>query len=203
MYLIFGTGGMGREAMEISRKSAAKYSIKSYFVEDNPKVTSINGIEVIKTTDIPTDVGNKFLNVAIGDSKDREEIYNRLMVSSDMFSLGLVSEHSMVYGISNSIMGMSLICPFASVTVNNRIGKGLILNTGARIAHDCIVGDWVTIAPNAVINGWVEIEDHVFIGSGAVIRNGSPNKRIRIGRGAFIGMGQVITRDVEPGERIT
>jgi acetyltransferase-like isoleucine patch superfamily enzyme len=75
------------------------------------------------------------------------------------------------------------------------------------------VGDFVNISANVIILGStrnfrdrhaliidqgythrrIEIEDDVFIGAGAIILHGS-----RIGKGAVIGAGAVVTKDVEP-----
>jgi acetyltransferase-like isoleucine patch superfamily enzyme len=43
------------------------------------------------------------------------------------------------------------------------------------------------------------IEDDVYIGTGAVLKHGTPDKPLRIGRGAVIGMGAVVTKDVPAG----
>ncbi|MEO5587237.1 MAG: DapH/DapD/GlmU-related protein, partial [Novosphingobium sp.] len=59
--------------------------------------------------------------------------------------------------------------------------------------------DYVTFAPGVRCNGNVAIEDHAYIGAGAVIRQGLPGAPLRIGRGATVGMGAVVTRDVPDG----
>ncbi len=48
-------------------------------------------------------------------------------------------------------------------------------------------------------NGNVVIEDHAYIGAGAIIRQGKPGEPLVIGRGAIVGMGAVVTRNVAPG----
>ena len=64
------------------------------------------------------------------------------------------------------------------------------------MAHDCLIGDFVTLAPGVHCNGNVVIEDHAYIGTGAVIKQGQPGQPLVIGRGAVVGMGAVVTRDV-------
>ena len=56
-----------------------------------------------------------------------------------------------------------------------------------------MIGDFVTFG-GASCNGWVEIGDDVFVGAGAVIRNGQPGMRLKIGAGAVIGMGALVNR---------
>jgi acetyltransferase-like isoleucine patch superfamily enzyme len=47
------------------------------------------------------------------------------------------------------------------------------------------------LAPNAALAGEVVLEDHVFVGLNATIL-----PRLRIGRGAIVGAGAVVIRDV-------
>jgi acetyltransferase-like isoleucine patch superfamily enzyme len=47
-------------------------------------------------------------------------------------------------------------------------------------------------------SGRVVVEDHAYIGAGAVIKQGSPEKPMVIGKGAVVGMGAVVTRSVKP-----
>ena len=67
------------------------------------------------------------------------------------------------------------------------------------MGHDSVIGDFVTFSPGVHCNGNVQIDDGVYVGSGAVIRQGRPDERLRIGKGAVIGMGAVVTQDIEPG----
>jgi acetyltransferase-like isoleucine patch superfamily enzyme len=43
------------------------------------------------------------------------------------------------------------------------------------------------------------IEDHAYIGSGAVIKQGRPGEPLVIGRGSVVGMGAVVTKSILPG----
>jgi acetyltransferase-like isoleucine patch superfamily enzyme len=61
-----------------------------------------------------------------------------------------------------------------------------------------VIGDYVTFAPRVHCNGNVHIEDHAYIGTGAILRQGTPDKPLIIGRGAVVGMGAVVTKDVAP-----
>ena len=65
-----------------------------------------------------------------------------------------------------------------------------------------MIGDFVTFAPGVMCNGNVHIDDHAYIGTGAILKQGTPDKPLRIGRGAVVGMGAVVTKDVAPGETV-
>ena len=93
----------------------------------------------------------------------------------------------------------ALLCPFVTLTSNIRIGRYFHANIYSYVAHDCVIGDFVTFAPAVKCNGNVVIEDHAYIGTGAVIKQGKPGEPLVIGRGAIIGMGAVVTKSVAPG----
>jgi acetyltransferase-like isoleucine patch superfamily enzyme len=93
----------------------------------------------------------------------------------------------------------AILCLFVTLTSNIRIGRQFHANIYSYVAHDCRIGDFVTFAPRVCCNGNVVIEDHAYIGTGAVIRQGRPGRPLVIGRGAVVGMGAVVTRDVPPG----
>jgi sugar O-acyltransferase (sialic acid O-acetyltransferase NeuD family) len=91
------------------------------------------------------------------------------------------------------------LCPFVTLTSNIRIGQHFHANLYSYVEHDCVIGDFVTFAPGVMCNGNVHIEDYVYIGAGAVIKQGSPSSPLVIGRGAIVGMGAVVTKNVPPG----
>ena len=92
-----------------------------------------------------------------------------------------------------------LLCPFVSITSNIKIGKFFHANIYSYVAHDCVIGDYVTFAPGVKCNGNIHIEDHAYIGTGAVIKQGTPDKPLVIGKGAVVGMGAVVTKSVPAG----
>ena len=78
-------------------------------------------------------------------------------------------------------------------------GRQVVIVTPASIGHDCTIGDCVTIHAGAAISGHVVIEDDVVIRVGAVIVNGQSGKPLRLGRGACLEVGTVVTKSVPAG----
>lgn len=77
------------------------------------------------------------------------------------------------------------------VNIGTRIGRDAILNTGCSIDHECSIGVGVHIMGAAALAGRVKVGDFTVIGTNATIL---PD--ISVGRGAYIGAGAVITKDV-------
>jgi hypothetical protein len=46
------------------------------------------------------------------------------------------------------------------------------------------------------------VEDGAWIGAGALVRNGRPDRPLVVGAGATVGMGAVVMRDVPPGATV-
>jgi acetyltransferase-like isoleucine patch superfamily enzyme len=60
----------------------------------------------------------------------------------------------------------------AAIMNNVRLGDFCIINTGAIIEHDSVIGKGVHIAPGAIVLGSCTVGDFSFIGAGAIIIQG-------------------------------
>jgi len=204
VYGIFGAGGFGREVMPVACAMLAQQGISKeqlVFIDDADMPEFINGHRVLSREKFLTFPAKyRYFNVAVGGSKTREEIVNFLLLRKALpFSINC---HSAVNLDCNEIGEGAILSPYTVVTANAKIGKFFHLNIYSYVAHDCIVGDFVTFAPKVQCNGGVIIEDHAYIGTGAIIRNSTPAKKITIGRGAVVGMGAVVTKTVPAGATV-
>jgi sugar O-acyltransferase (sialic acid O-acetyltransferase NeuD family) len=193
---IFGCGGMGRELADIARARLNREPCWSgiVFVDDRPS-PAIQGIEVLAPDALRRD---DRLCFAIGNSDVRRRLAERF-ASQPLAGLhaptALVSPHA-------EIGEGSILCDYVLVNNGVRIGRHFLANAFAQISHDCVIGDYVTVSPRVSCNGNVHIADGVFIGAGAVIRNGAPDRPLRIGAGAVIAMGAVVVGDVAAGATV-
>lgn len=74
-----------------------------------------------------------------------------------------------------------------------RVGDHNLLMMYCHIAHDCIVGSRNVIANGATLGGHVVIEDFVIVGGLVGI-----HQFVRIGNGAILGAGSMVSMDVPP-----
>jgi len=200
---ILGAGGFAREVMPYFKKSAARSlnceieDIETYFVETwEPSGDEINGLPLISLEKFLKLSGQRYYNVAVADGKNRYEMVKA--VGSAATALEIYGPQTMQ--LANNLIGEGAIfCPNSMVTSNAKIGRFFQANIYSYVAHDCVIGDFVTFAPGVRCNGRVYIDDYAYIGTNAVIREGSPDKPILIGAGAVIGMGAVVTKDVPAG----
>ena len=74
-----------------------------------------------------------------------------------------------------------------------RVGDQNLLMMYCHIAHDCIVGNRNVVANGATLGGHVVIEDFVIVGGLVGI-----HQFVRIGTGAILGAGSMVSKDVPP-----
>lgn len=87
-------------------------------------------------------------------------------------------------------------CQIARGALSNTIiADGCKLNGLCFIAHNCQLGKNVWITGNVMLAGSVVVEDNVTIFSSVTVRD-----QRRIGTGAMIGMGALVTKNVPAGE---
>ncbi|MGH1429901.1 MAG: acetyltransferase [Neptuniibacter sp.] len=79
----------------------------------------------------------------------------------------------------------------AIVQTGARVGVDSIVNSGAIIEHDCLIGANNHIAPGATLCGQVVTGRDVFIGAAAVVLPG-----ISVQTGSVIGAGSIATLDM-------
>jgi len=204
-YGIIGAGGHGRETMPLARASLSTLLSSSdvelfFVVEGEVGAEQVNGCLVLSMEKFLSLPGERFFNIAIGYSGARERIA-RFCENHGAIPFSIIAENAMILD-SNEIGSGAILSPFVTVTSNVQIGNYFHANNYSNIAHDCIIGDFVTFAPGVKCNGNVHIQDHAYIGTGAVIKQGASTQPLIIGRGAIVGMGAVVTKSVAPGETV-
>ena len=201
---ILGAGGFAREVMPIAEtqliSSGLLKNSELVFVVDEPRHAEINGRRIISTDEFLAAKGDKYFNIAIADSRVRERLAELLL--ADGATPFAVSSNNVVVLAASQIGSGAILCPFTTITSNARIGNFFHANLYSYVAHDCVIGDYVTFAPGVKCNGRVVIEDHAYIGTGAIIKQGTDDRPLVVGHGATVGMGAVVTRSVDAGTTV-
>jgi sugar O-acyltransferase (sialic acid O-acetyltransferase NeuD family) len=114
----------------------------------------------------------------------------------------------------------NLVHPLASFGRGQRARldgrQGVIVSAGARfmsrievadfcafdlnvtIGHDCVIEAFAHFAPGANVSGNVHVGTRCWIGTGAVVNQGTAQRPLRIGADTTVGSGAVVVRDCEP-----
>jgi sugar O-acyltransferase (sialic acid O-acetyltransferase NeuD family) len=199
---LVGAGGFAREVMPYIKQDLAqtRQNCRAVYIDivDTPRV--VNDAPVISEKEFFESESVKYFNVAIDNPKLRKSISQKYIEMGGV-PKSIIASNS-IFLDSNTIEPGAIFCTYSMVTANAKIGKFFHANIYSYVAHDCLVGDFVTFAPGVKCNGNVVIEDGVYVGTGAVIKQGTSKNPIVIGSNAIVGMGAVVTKNVEPNQTV-
>ena len=192
---IIGAGGFGLEILSTVRACAAQFpAARNVYVDKMAAPVGRCGVPILSTEDFLAVEGDKRFVVAIASAAIRRRVSDQ-MARGGVSPLPVVAASSVI--APDSVIGEGLVVSgFCTIEPEVRIGRFFQCNMYSYVAHECSIGDFVTFSPRVSCNGNVIIEDDVFVGSGAIIRNGAPDAPLVIGKGATVGMGAVVTRSV-------
>jgi sugar O-acyltransferase (sialic acid O-acetyltransferase NeuD family) len=203
-FAIFGASGCGRGVMPLARQQLQQTEGSPWdlvFVDDNPPAAKRNGHAVMTYAQwLAEPASSRHISLAIANSSVREKLAVRC--AADGLAFFDVKAANVVVMDDVQIGHGAVMCPFVTLTSNIRIGQHFHANLYSYVEHDCVIGDFVTFAPGVQCNGNVVVEDHAYIGTGAILRQGKPGDPLVIGRGAVVGMGAVVTRSVAAGTTV-
>jgi sugar O-acyltransferase (sialic acid O-acetyltransferase NeuD family) len=197
--VIIGTGGNAYDVLDIVEAINAQtptWEVIGFLDDARPANSEHAGIPILGPIDQARRWADKcwFVN-AVGSDRSypkRADIVSTAGVPAEQYA--------------------TLVHPQAAVSSRARLGRGIVVNTavsvagavtvadqvalgpGCIIGHDSIIQAYSMLAPGAIVSGFVQVGRCCYIGAGATIK-----QRLVIGDGALVGMGAVVTRDVEAG----
>ena len=184
LYAVYGDSGYGREVMPLARQQLAQAGISAsrlVFVDDAPGPALVNGQRLMTYARFLAEGASaRHAVLAIANSAVRRALAQRC--AADGVLPWAVAAANVVQMDDVHIGPGAVLSPFVTLTSNVRIGQHFHANLYSYVEHDCVVGDFVTFAPRVHCNGNVIIEDHAYIGTGAILKQGQPGKPLVIGR---------------------
>jgi sugar O-acyltransferase (sialic acid O-acetyltransferase NeuD family) len=159
------------------------------------------GVEVLGGADILPALKDQGVTAAvntvggIGNYPVRWRVFERLL-KLDFELPNLIHPTAFVEKSVSLETGIQILAK-TYISSESRIGFGSLINAGAILSHECILGRCVNLSPGALLAGNVNIKDFAQIGMGATI-----NLRVCIGKEARIGNSAVVKADVPDQGRV-
>lgn len=173
---LIGFGGHAREVLAQIGEDLVCFVDDQYVVEGTQPLSSFD----------PTKYE---VMVAVGDSKDRYDVVQRLPKETKYFTF----VHPTALIMNNVVIGEgTFIGAYSILTTNIKIGKHVLLNRGNQIGHDCIIGDYFSAMPGAIVSGNVTIYSCVYMGTNSTIR-----EKTSIHSLVTIGLNAGVTNHIE------
>ncbi len=194
-YVLYGSSGHARGIREMFRLDVVA------FIDDviGDGDATIAGIPIVSFATWERAHREVPCLMTVGDPRHRRAMAERITAAGGTFgtlNTGLYLADSVTVGEG------SIVVPPVYAGSSTTIGRHVQVMPMVTIGHDCAIGDYVSLCPSASVSGNVVIEDEVFVGVGATILNGTARRPLRIGRGAQIAAGAVVTKSVAANAKV-
>jgi sugar O-acyltransferase (sialic acid O-acetyltransferase NeuD family) len=201
---VYGAGGFGREVAWLAEScSTAGEPVQVVcFVDDDPagQGAVLNEIPVLGLEEARRRFPEARMVTAVGGPAVREQLAGQGAAAGFEFAT-LVhprTERSRWIDIGEG----TVICAGNILTTNITLGRHVQINLDCTVGHDVVMGDYTTLAPGVHVSGWVHFGQRVYVGTGAVILNGSSGAPLVIGDDAVVGAAACVTRSVDAGTTV-
>lgn len=199
--VLIGAGGLGREVAQmiegLNRKKK-RYELLG-FLDDGENFnydSDINGYHWLGNSNWILEYKRDVVcNCTIGDAKKKAQIQRRLMAQGVQFETIMAT----TAGVANHTeIGPGCVLYWnVGVSVNCKLGAGVLLNDSVKIGHDVVIGDFTSVMPGTGISGGCVIGEEVDIGGHVFI---VPRKKI--GSKVRIAAGSIVFSNVKSGTTV-
>jgi sugar O-acyltransferase (sialic acid O-acetyltransferase NeuD family) len=198
--IVFGGGGHGKVVIDLVR-AAGHYRIAGVIDDGLPPGSDVLGAPVLGGAADLEEWRDRGVRLAvnavggIGNVQARLRIFDLLEAAG--FSFPVLVHPSAVVERSAVLEAGAQVFALAYVGSAAHIGFGSVINTGAIVHHDCVIGRVVNLSPGAKLAGAVRVDNYAQIGMGATV-----NLQVMVGERALLGNGCTVKKDVPPGGRV-
>ena len=198
---IYGGGGFAREVawlVQACNVGADLYKVVCFIDDDETAHGStLNGIPVMGLEETSSRFPDARVVGGVGSPQTRQRLMEKAAEAGFGFETII---HPRVERSQWMETGAgTVICAGNILTVNIVLGQHVQINLDCTIGHDVVMGDYTTLAPGVHVSGCVHFGQRVYVGTGAVIINGTQDAPIVIGDDVMIGAGACVTKSVPAG----
>jgi sugar O-acyltransferase (sialic acid O-acetyltransferase NeuD family) len=197
---IYGGGGFAREVAWLIEDVAsdADEPRVACFIDDDSRNQGkvLNGYPLVSLDEAANRYPHAKIICGIGSPSAREKVVAKASEKGFEFATLIHPrvERSKLIEVGEG----TVICAGSILTVNVQIKRHVLINLDCTIGHDVIIDDYTALAPGVHVSGQVHFGKRVFVGTGAVIINGTEESPLMIGDDAIIGAGACVINSVPP-----
>jgi acetyltransferase EpsM len=198
--IIFGGGGHGKTVIDMVR-ALGTYRIVGIMDDGLPSGSEVLDVPVLGGKNDLAEWHSRGVRLAvnavggIGNVDVRIRIFD--LLAKEGFLCPTLVHPSAVVERSAALEPGVQVFAHAYIGSAARVGFGSVINTGAIVHHDCVVGRVVNLSPGATLAGNVQVDEYAQIGMLATV-----NLQVTVGARALLGNGCTVKANVPPGERV-
>ena len=202
--VLYGAGGLGREAASMIRDSINvvhpnSYRLLGYIVDRQYAApgTDINGYPVLGDMDwLINHRDDVVCGLTIGEYfEEKERIFHQLDENGIRIET-LIDGHA--YVPPTCKIGRGCYVGYSCIlSVNSSIGDGVFLNSQCMCGHDLTIGNFSTLYTRTTVSGYCTIGNYVMIGGCSYII-----PRRKIGDYAVVAAGSIVFSNVKAGTHV-
>jgi sugar O-acyltransferase (sialic acid O-acetyltransferase NeuD family) len=198
---IYGAGGFAREVawlVQACNEGAERFRVMC-LIDDNVAAhgSVLNGVPVVGLAEARERFPQARVVGGVGTPKIRQWLMEKAAAVGFGFETII---HPRVERSQWIEIGVgTVICAGNILTTNIVLGRHVQINLDCTIGHDVVMGDYTTLAPGVHVSGCVHLGQRVYVGTGAVIINGTQDGPIIVGDDVVIGAGACVINSVPAG----
>jgi sugar O-acyltransferase (sialic acid O-acetyltransferase NeuD family) len=199
--VVIGAGGFAREVKWLLREMDAatgRWEFAGYVVSDLSRVGAHDSKdEILGDYAWLRDHRADFdaLTLGIGMPAPRLKVSRELLPEFPAHMWPALVHPSARFDRDTTELGHGVqVCAGVIGTVNLKFRPFSMVNLSCTIGHEAEIGEGCVLNPTVNISGAVVLEEGVLVGTGAQVL-----QYLRVGRGAQVGAGAVVSKDVPEG----
>jgi len=198
---IYGGGGFAREVawlIQSCNDGDTAYQVVCLIDDDvAAHGTLLNGIPVVGLETARQRFPQANVVGAVGSPHTRQLLMEKAMAAG--FHFETIIHPRVERSTWIEIGAGTVVCAGTILTTNIVLGQHVQINLDCTIGHDVNMGDYTTLAPGVHVSGCVQFGRRAYVGTGAVILNGTRDDPIVIGEDAVVGAAACVTKSVPAG----
>jgi sugar O-acyltransferase (sialic acid O-acetyltransferase NeuD family) len=198
---IYGGGGFAREVAWLVESCGDADGLLTpvCFIDDDPnrQGRTLNGLPTFSLDEAWDRMPEASVVCGVGSPRTRQRLAEKAQAIGFRFATVVHprTERSKWIELGDG----TVVCAGNILTTNIKIGLHVQINLDCTIGHDAVLGDYTTLAPGVHISGWVHMGQRVYLGTGAVVLNGTEEAPIVLGDDAVVGAGACVTKSIGAG----
>lgn len=201
LILIYGAGGFAREVAWLAQAVGGAEAVAG-FIDDDPALHGqrVNGLPVMGLAAARERFPAAQVVGGVGTPRIRRTLMEKAAAAGFEFATLI---HPRVERSAWIEIGLgTVICAGNILTTNIVLGRHVQINLDCTLGHDVILDDYATLAPGVHVSGCVHLGRRVYVGTGAVILNGTREAPLVVGDDAVIGAAACVTKSVPAGATV-